>query len=322
MAGRSLSRARRGAIAALSAALVAAVACVPLLSHSTGTSRVVVAPAVTSPARLAPALPVVPALPASPAPPAPDRATPTPAARTSAATPTVQPSRRATSSRAAAVSHAPAAASTHPAPPAAPALLVTRLHDVGSARQVISVTADGYGTSYATFRAFTRTSAGWTQTFGPWTARIGTRGFAPAGAKKEGDGRTPTGAYGFQYFFGVQPNPGVRYAYRVVTGSYIVWDDDPASPNYNLWVDTRTTDAGANPEPMYHLPVYDYGAVIGYNTARTPGLGSAIFLHQNGSGSTAGCVSLPQSELLAVLRWLDPSASPRIVLGVTSAVAS
>jgi len=72
-----------------------------------------------------------------------------------------------------------------------------------------------------------------------------------------------------------------------------------------------------------HVPgVYDYGAVIAYNTSRTPGLGSAIFLHVSSGGSTAGCVSLPPSELLSVLRWLDPARAPRIVMGTTAAITS
>ena len=58
---------------------------------------------------------------------------------------------------------------------------------------------------------------------------------------------------------------------------------------------------------MYQTPVYDYGAVIAYNTARTPGLGSAIFLHVSTGAPTAGCVSLPVERLLEVLRWLDPA---------------
>jgi len=62
------------------------------------------------------------------------------------------------------------------------------------------------------------------------------------------------------------------------------------------------------------VPAYNYAAVIAYNTARTPGLGSAIFLHVGTGGSTAGCVSLPASQLLAVLRWLKPSAKPRITI--------
>jgi hypothetical protein len=96
---------------------------------------------------------------------------------------------------------------------------------------------------------------------------------------------------------------------------YDVWDDDPSSPLYNEWVDDRYADPGADPEPM-DVSAYDYGAVIGYNTARTPGLGSAIFLYINIGMPTAGCVTLPEGELLEILRWLNPAASPRIAVGV------
>ena len=151
--------------------------------------------------------------------------------------------------------------------------------------------------------------------FGPWTARIGYNGFAPSRQKREGDGRTPSGVYRFQYMFGVNGNPGVRYRYRRVH-SYDVWDDDPSSPLYNKWVDDRRQNRGKSPEPMDQSPAYSYGAVIAYNTARTPGLGSAIFLHVGVGGPTAGCVSLPIHQLLDVLRWLDPARSPRIDMGV------
>jgi L,D-peptidoglycan transpeptidase YkuD (ErfK/YbiS/YcfS/YnhG family) len=137
---------------------------------------------------------------------------------------------------------------------------------------------------------------------------------APPGAKREGDGRTPSGTFGFQFFFGVDPSPGVHFPYRRVY-PYDVWDDDPASPLYNEWVDERYGNPGADPEPM-DVSAYDYGAVIAYNTARTPGLGSAIFLHINIGTPTAGCVTLPVGELLEILRWLNPAASPRIEMGV------
>ena len=58
-------------------------------------------------------------------------------------------------------------------------------------------------------------------------------------------------------------------------------------------------------------------AVIGYNTARTPGRGSAIFLHVGTGGATAGCVSLPRSELLKVLRWLRPGEQPQISISAS-----
>jgi L,D-peptidoglycan transpeptidase YkuD (ErfK/YbiS/YcfS/YnhG family) len=150
---------------------------------------------------------------------------------------------------------------------------------------------------------------------GPWTAWVGVAGMAPPGAKREGDGRTPSGVYGFDFFFGVSADPGVRFPFRPVLSRSIVWDDDPASPRYNQWVDEAVGDAGADPEPMYVTPAYDYGAVIAYNTAAAPGLGSAIFLHVSTGGPTAGCVSLPEAQLLGVLRWLDPGGQPRIVLG-------
>ncbi len=147
--------------------------------------------------------------------------------------------------------------------------------------------------------------------FGPWTARVGYHGIAAPGRKREGDGRTPSGTYGFSFFFGVSPSPGVAFPYRHAY-PYDYWDDDPASPRYNEWVDADAVSPGREPEPMHDVPAYDYAAVIAYNTARTPGLGSAIFLHVGTGTATAGCVSLPRSELVQVLRWLRPADSPRI----------
>jgi L,D-peptidoglycan transpeptidase YkuD (ErfK/YbiS/YcfS/YnhG family) len=221
----------------------------------------------------------------------------------------------------------PATTAPPPTPPpttAAPVapLFVTRLVGVGNAGQVIAVNASAYGATSATFTAYQRTAGGWQQVFGPWIAHVGRNGFAPLGAKREGDGRTPSGSYGFSFFFGVRANPGVRFAYRSIDGPWIVWDDDPRSANYNEWIDNRAGAAGVSPEPMDRSPVYDYGAVIDYNASRTPGWGSAIFLHVSSGGTTAGCVSLPMPELVAVLRWLDPSRSPRIIMGTTATITS
>lgn len=196
-----------------------------------------------------------------------------------------------------------------PAPPPPPA--------VAHPDQLIVVSAPAYGRTRATLKAYEIAPGRRRVAFGPWTARIGAHGFAPAGQKREGDDRTPSGTYGLQFMFGVSPNPGVRYPYRRVH-PYDVWDDDPQSPLYNEWVDERAQDPGVSPEAMDVTPAYEYGSVIAYNLARTPDLGSAIFLHVNvaGAGPTAGCVSLPRGQLLKLLRWLDPSQSPMIEMGV------
>ena len=197
--------------------------------------------------------------------------------------------------------------------------LIDHLRGIHHAKQVIAVTSSGYGTSYATFRAYRKTSDGWRRVFGPWTARVGRNGFAPRGDKREGDGRTPTGSFHIPFMFGVNSDPGVRFHYRrALTTSY--WDDDSSSANYNRWVDSRYDATGRNPEPMRVSPAYNYGAVIGYNLSRTPGRGSAIFLHVSHDSATAGCVSIGQKRLVRVLRWLRPAKHPRIIMGTRGAV--
>ena len=210
------------------------------------------------------------------------------------------------------------AAASWAAPSARPAVSAARRTAVSAARrtssQLITVTAASYGATQAKLTAYRRVGGHWRRVFGPWIAWIGRDGMAPPGAKREGDGRTPSGTFGFGFFFGVDRNPGVRFSYRRID-AFDVWDDDPSSSRYNEWVDDRYADPGADPEPM-DVSAYDYGAVIAYNTARTPGLGSAIFLHINIGTPTAGCVTLPVGELLEILRWLNPAASPRIEMGV------
>ena len=197
--------------------------------------------------------------------------------------------------------------------------LIDQLHGKHDATQIVAVTSSGYGTSYAMLRAWRHTSTGWHKVFGPWPARIGYNGFAPHGDKREGDGRTPTGSFHFQFMFGVYGDPGVHFHFRrALRTSY--WDDDSSSVNYNRWVDSRRDSIGRNPEPMHVSPTYNYGVVIGYNRSRTPGRGSAIFLHVSHTGATTGCVSIAQSRVVKLLRWLRPGRHPRIIMGTRSAV--
>lgn len=183
----------------------------------------------------------------------------------------------------------------------------------GYVREVITVTAASRSSTFARFVAFRLSDGRRVRVFGPWTARVGYNGIAPPGKKREGDGRTPSGTYGFSFFFGVRPDRRFAFAFRHAY-RYDFWDDDPASPRYNEWVNARRHNPGANPEPMHQVPAYDYAAVIAYNTSRTPGLGSAIFLHVGTGTATAGCVSLPRPELVRVLHWLRPRDHPRITI--------
>ena len=124
---------------------------------------------------------------------------------------------------------------------------------------------------------------------------------------------------------GVGPNPGLRYRYRrIVCGDW--WVEDSRSSFYNRFHHVR---CGTKPpfritsEDMSRSPIsYRYLAVIDYNTHPIePGRGSGIFLHISASGGpTLGCVSLPRPQLVTVLRWFDPAASPQVVIGTAATI--
>jgi L,D-peptidoglycan transpeptidase YkuD (ErfK/YbiS/YcfS/YnhG family) len=214
----------------------------------------------------------------------------------------------------------PSPTRTRSASPKPPANAASRLRTLpGGARQVVVVSADGYGTSHATLETFAKKDGVWRPALGAMPARLGTNGFTDS--KAEGDLETPTGMYGFgPTMYGIAANPGVRYAYhRLVTDDW--WNENPATPGYNTF--QHGPDPGGVSEALWTTaPQYDHFAVITYNipvVAADPPRGSGIFLHVMVPGrATAGCVSLAEPDLLRVLRWLDPAARPRVVLAPAS----
>jgi L,D-peptidoglycan transpeptidase YkuD (ErfK/YbiS/YcfS/YnhG family) len=231
---------------------------------------------------------------------------PTPTPSTTKPTPTAQ------------ATHSPTQAPSKTATPAPPApLLVQQLASVGNAQQVVIVTSSGWSTDVATLQTFQKDAAGWHAVFPAMAAHIGRDGFSAD--KREGDLKTPTGSYGFGTMFGQRASPGVRFPYRVAD-SQSVWVDDPSSAFYNTWQENAAL-SGEHLAAAGFSTSYAYAVDIAYNTGPVvPGKGSAIFLHVTTGGGTAGCVSIAQSNLLEILRWLDPSRSPIIVMGPTSVI--
>jgi L,D-peptidoglycan transpeptidase YkuD (ErfK/YbiS/YcfS/YnhG family) len=185
--------------------------------------------------------------------------------------------------------------------------------------QLITVSAPRLGTTSATLRVWRRVGACWRPAFGPYTARVGRKGLRLN--RHEGDGTTPIGTFSIlPRMYGNAPNPGVKFLYtRLHCGDW--WVEDPRSAAYNTF---QRVGCGVQPPFKVTTPdmskspsAYRYLAVIGFNTSPiVPGRGSGIFLHVEVHSSTNGCVSLPRPQLLRVLRWLLPSPSPQIVIGV------
>ena len=61
--------------------------------------------------------------------------------------------------------------------------------------------------------------------------------------------------------------------------------------------------------------LYQWGVVVEHNPAAIPGAGSCIFLHiwRNSAAPTAGCTAMAESDLVRLLRWLDPAQHPILV---------
>jgi L,D-peptidoglycan transpeptidase YkuD (ErfK/YbiS/YcfS/YnhG family) len=188
-----------------------------------------------------------------------------------------------------------------------------------ASQQLITVESPTARSTYASARLWTRSGRCWKVVAGPWTARVGRNGVSAR--HREGDGTTPTGTYALDStVYGNQPDPGVRYRYhRIACGDW--WDEDPSSPTYNSF---QQVPCGVRPpfraesEGLWKATnAYRYLIPIRYNAGpAVPGRGSAIFLHVQRPNPTNGCVSLPEAQLVQTLRWLRPTAQPRIAIRV------
>ena len=164
--------------------------------------------------------------------------------------------------------------------------------------------------------ALEKTDSGWRQAMEPMDAVIGRNGFAPAGEKREGDGRTPSGLYALGLVFGYAQTVPTKMPYRQALADD-VWVDDPDAPDYNRWVRKSETRARSYEMMRREDDLYQYGIVIEYNTQPVVrNYGSAIFLHiRAGAGTqTAGCVAVSGEDMMKILAWLDPQARPVILL--------
>jgi L,D-peptidoglycan transpeptidase YkuD (ErfK/YbiS/YcfS/YnhG family) len=213
-------------------------------------------------------------------------------------------------------------------PSAATAPLPARLKHLGNATQSIVVTSSSWRTSTATLEAYERRGGTWRRVFGPVKARVGWAGMVPGSRRRQGTGTTPAGTYALSSAFGTQPDPGAKLRYRYIDSPDWWWVEDPRSPHYNTmrfgWQGgfARTERGRYGSEQLIrHQPAYHYAAVIDFNRPRpVAGRGAGIFLHVNGTGATAGCVSVPEATMIALLRWLDPARHPRITIAPRSVV--
>lgn len=205
-----------------------------------------------------------------------------------------------------------------PTPPPNNNNVVDNMTGLGNSRQVILVTTKGSSTTTGQFQTFEKDGTGKWNRLLQGTAYVGKTGMTSN--KQEGDGKTPIGKFTLGTAFGYQGNPGTKLNFRNSTADD-VWVDDSNSKYYNTWQQDSNPDKDWNSaESMMHR-LYNYGIVINYNTGQTPGRGSAIFLHV-GNSYTLGCVAVSQSNLVNIMKWVDPGKNPVIIQTPESGISN
>ncbi|MFF7451402.1 MULTISPECIES: L,D-transpeptidase family protein [unclassified Streptomyces] len=198
--------------------------------------------------------------------------------------------------------------------------LPARMADTGGGTQLITAVAARSGSTTGTVTWWDRREGRWVKA-GSVRARFGAGGLVEGAAREQGTNTTPTGLYHLPFAFGIKAAPdGTSYPYRPVR-AHSWWCQDNDSRSYNRWSEPRAADCrAAEAEHLVTYPKqYAYALVIGFNYSRpVRGRGAGIFLHVNGAGATAGCVSVSAGAMRRILDWAEPDAEPHIAIGTTS----
>jgi zinc D-Ala-D-Ala dipeptidase len=192
-------------------------------------------------------------------------------------------------------------------------------------RQCVVVLTESWRSSEGTLQCFERdsTNSAWRRHGVVVPVVIGRNGLAwgdrKAGEpqKREGDLRSPAGAFRLSGAFGTEPKASTRLPYRQLTEDTIAVDD-PESRFYNRIIEGRSVAKRdwRSAEKMGLNPLYRLGVFVDYNVELpSPGAGSCIFLHvwRGPTSPTAGCTALVEKHLAALIRWLDPAARPMLI---------
>jgi len=164
----------------------------------------------------------------------------------------------------------------------------------------------------------------WTQVYDVRDGRIGYGGLARPLHRVQGSGTTPLGTVRLISAFGRHSRgTGWNLPYRRIhRGDY--WVEDNESPFYNRyrnksqggfrWWLPSSAENSSERLRDFRVP-YEYAVVTSYNREQVRHRGAGIFLHVNGRGATAGCVSAPRAFLRRMMWRLDPAQDPVLAVG-------
>ncbi len=195
-----------------------------------------------------------------------------------------------------------------------------------STKQLLVVTTPSWRANHGTLQRYEKHGKGWKKVSKSIAVKVGKNGLAwgkglhhtPRGTKRikrEGDGKAPAGIFRLPYAFGDR-SIRLRYPYHKMTRQHHCVDDGH-SKYYNQVIDSRKVrpDYKSFEHMKFPSGLYSYGLFVAHNPKRIAGAGSCIFLHiKKPSGKpTVGCTAMGKSEIITVLKWLDPKKKPLLV---------
>ncbi|MBR5522595.1 MAG: hypothetical protein IKV82_03935 [Akkermansia sp.] len=209
----------------------------------------------------------------------------------------------------------------------------------GNCSQAIVGITDGWNSSHVTLSLLERQANGqWVRVLGPMPGRLGRNGCVwglglhtnprKATVKREGDGRTPAGIFSLGGLWVTHKTPVKHHRSipLVKVGPQDLWVSDINTPHlYNRYVrlDHPASTAWELREQMRQNDYpHSIKLLICHNTWETkgrpiPGAGSSIFFHiwrRDGAAPTAGCTSMNEAHLRAIIARLNPNLHPVYII--------
>lgn len=202
--------------------------------------------------------------------------------------------------------------------------------------QAIVGTAQGWNTPMVKLNLLEKKQGVWQHVAGPIDARLGKNGLVwgrgispiPEGAttKREGDLRSPAGVFQIGGIYCTVPTPQKhnRMPCKQVTAKDL-WVSDVNSPLYNQHVvlkQAASTPWEINEQMKLNDAAHSIKLLIHHNTTMVQGGpvrggGSSIFFHiwrHNGNSVTAGCTTMSEQNIRAIIAWLNPMKKPVYIL--------
>jgi L,D-peptidoglycan transpeptidase YkuD (ErfK/YbiS/YcfS/YnhG family) len=131
--------------------------------------------------------------------------------------------------------------------------------------------------------------------------------------KKEGDYSTPKGLFSLKKLYFRKDRVGMPRCslYKKTIKKHMAWCDDPNHKKYNEEIKKNNKNLKENLHRKDHK--YDYIISISHNEKKTPGKGSAVFIHLTDNYKpTAGCIALKRKDFEILLKLIDKKTKIKI----------